>query len=188
MNLNAESFTPNPVSSDSYFSDSDQKPLEPSYKCKIKTELCKFWQRGEPCHFGDSCAFAHGHDQLKKKVHVTSQYRLTPCHQFHSTSHYCFYGNRCQFAHIHTDFSDWGTKTRYTMLLSENQRVMQQRIEQSAEPDITLFNVALPSKKRLPAFEAIYMPEKKKRGTKKTLKKAEKSTSSPIDHCSNLVC
>merc|ERR1719399_422878 len=179
MNLNAEVFTPSlQLQNSSDLDASDELKAEPSYKCKLKTELCKYWQRGEECIIGDNCAFAHGQHELKKKVHVTSQYRQSHCIQFHSAEQYCFYGERCQFAHIHTDFSDFkGKKSRYTLLLSENQRIMQQRIEQSVEPDVTIFNVALPQKKRLACFEEIYAPEKKKKTAKKASKRSSKQSS-----------
>jgi len=188
MNLAAEEFTPNlamPLSdSEEVISDDQASSFEPSYKCKIKTELCKFWQRGEHCIFGESCAFAHGLEQLKKKVHVTSQYRLSHCHQFHTAPFYCFYGERCQFAHIHTDFSDFkGEKSRYSLLLSENQLIMQQRIEQSVEPDVTIFNVALPGKKRLPVFESIHPSDKKKKPVRRA-----KKTKSNEGSSKQLVC
>lgn len=55
---------------------------EPEYKKKEKTELCKFWARGNICPFEDDCAFAHGDDELQKKTHVAKQYRMTLCKSY----------------------------------------------------------------------------------------------------------
>merc|ERR1712157_481546 len=82
---------------------------------------------------------------------------------FHTAPFFCFYGERCQFAHIKTDFSDFtAEKSRYTMLMHENTQIMKSRIEKAADPDVTVFNAAMPSKARLPIFEEIYSSEKKK--------------------------
>lgn len=77
---------------------------EPSYKKKEKTELCKNWEKGE-CKFGEQCAFAHGTEDLHKKTHVASRYKVTLCKTYHAPPYVCQYGYRCQFAHLARDFS-----------------------------------------------------------------------------------
>jgi hypothetical protein len=136
--------------------DEAQGEFEPAYKQKEKTEICKFWLNGESCKFGDECAFAHGEDELVKKTHVASKYRMTLCKSYTTGQGYCQYGVRCQFSHIKTDFSDFDNqKTRYQNLLSENAAIMKSRIDQVANPDVSTFNIAMPSKGRLAIFESI---------------------------------
>ena len=123
---------------------------EPAYKKKEKTELCKNWERGIECKFGDQCAFAHGYDDLQKKTHVASRYKVTLCKSYHSAPYYCQYGSRCQFAHLARDFNNSDNQNRH--LLSENARIMMDRINGVADPDINIFNVAKPDKPRLAVF------------------------------------
>jgi len=68
------------------------------YRLKYKTELCKQWEMTKACKFGTECAFAHGHDELRKKVGMPSKYRTIKCKSFHNNG-YCVYGSRCQFQH-----------------------------------------------------------------------------------------
>lgn len=44
--------------------------------------------------------------------------------------------------------------------MEENTRIMKERIDSVAEPEIGTFNIAMPSKRRLAVFERI-CPEKK---------------------------
>ena len=53
--------------------------MSKDYKLKIKTELCKRWMENKECPYGDSCAFAHGEEELKKKKHVPSRYKTKLC-------------------------------------------------------------------------------------------------------------
>ena len=208
MNVNAQEFTPMPVSQTqptSYMekleesvqynyedlSDEDEEDCNDhvrtdDYRVKIKTELCKFWKRGEQCPFIGKCAFAHGKEELKKKVHVTQHYRQTLCHSYHKPGYYCLYGERCQFAHLKYDFSDFHQmRTPYQNLLKENTDIMTQRLEQAENPDITLFNVAMTSKPRLQVFQDITVKAKKAKKTDKVAKasykkKQAKCTKNPI--------
>lgn len=62
------------------------------------------------------------------------------------------------------DFSDFDKqRTRYQNLLIENTRIMKDRLDSVAEPEIGTFNIAMPSKRRLAVFEKI-CPEKKCKG------------------------
>ena len=70
---------------------------EEDFKVKFKTELCKKWEQGK-CEYGEKCAFAHGEDELRAKVHLSTNYKTKKCKQFHEKG-YCMYGRRCQFLH-----------------------------------------------------------------------------------------
>ena len=67
------------------------------FKVKWKTEMCHYWEMNGCCKFGDSCAFAHGLDELNKRK-MSNNYKTKPCKQFFELG-YCSYGVRCQFSH-----------------------------------------------------------------------------------------
>ena len=67
------------------------------FKNKWKTEMCHYWEMYGFCKFGDSCAFAHGPEELNKRK-MSSNYKTKPCKQFFELG-YCSYGVRCQFSH-----------------------------------------------------------------------------------------
>ena len=67
------------------------------FKSKWKTEICHYWEMYGYCKYGDSCAFAHGTDELNKRK-MSSNYKTKPCKQFFELG-YCSYGIRCQFSH-----------------------------------------------------------------------------------------
>ena len=67
------------------------------FKSKWKTEMCHYWEMYGFCKYGDSCAFAHGTDELNKRK-MSSNYKTKPCKQFFELG-YCTYGVRCQFSH-----------------------------------------------------------------------------------------
>lgn len=68
------------------------------YAMKRKTELCKTYSLGLVCPYGNTCSFAHGVHELKKKTCVPSKYKTNKCREFHKTG-YCRFGPRCQFLH-----------------------------------------------------------------------------------------
>ena len=74
------------------------KSTAADFKVKYKTELCKYYEINGYCKYGDSCAYAHGIENLRSKVTNTTYYRTKKCLQFFENG-YCPYGNRCQFAH-----------------------------------------------------------------------------------------
>ena len=132
------------------------------------------------CKYGDSCSFAHGEHELQKKTHVASKYRMSMCTDYEKGC--CMRGSRCPFLHSAIDCSDFDEqRTRFQNLLAENARIMTERIEKAADPEISVFNVAYSSRNRLSVFAEI-VPENslknrtKKRGQKhraaKQLKKA----------------
>jgi len=71
---------------------------EVSFKAKYKTEICKFWELNKTCKFGDSCAFAHGNNEMRQKIIYSSSYKTKKCKQFFDFG-FCLYGSRCQFLH-----------------------------------------------------------------------------------------
>lgn len=76
---------------------SKRQPREADFRVKYKTEICRNWELGT-CEFGESCAFAHGYEELRNKSNMGSNYKTKKCKQFHELG-YCIYGNRCQFRH-----------------------------------------------------------------------------------------
>lgn len=60
--------------------------------------MCKVYQLGFHCPYGDKCSFAHGEGELHRKNYVSERYKTIRCTQFHKKS-YCQYGWRCQFIH-----------------------------------------------------------------------------------------
>ena len=74
------------------------KSTAEDFKIKYKTELCKYYEINGYCKYGDSCAYAHGKENLRSKITNTTAYRTKNCVQFFQNG-YCPYGNRCQFAH-----------------------------------------------------------------------------------------
>ena len=67
------------------------------FRTKWKTEICHYWEMYGFCKYGDSCAFAHGYDELNKRK-MSNNYKTKPCKQFFELG-YCTYGIRCQFSH-----------------------------------------------------------------------------------------
>lgn len=180
MNLTAAEFKPIFGSGCTANHEHGPEEFEPTFKIKTKTELCKFWLHDGMCQYGYDCAFAHGVHELQKKQHVTSQYRMNHCQAFNTAPNFCQYGSRCTYAHVKTDFSDFksGEVSRYTMLMHENTTIMASRINKAAEPDVTVFNVAMPNKTRLPIFEEIHDSQKvsrKKRRARKTRRGSERT-------------
>jgi len=72
------------------------------FRNKFKTEICHNWEMEGECKYGDSCAFAHGESELKKK-NWGFNYKTKACKQFFEQG-YCSYGGRCQFSHKKEDY------------------------------------------------------------------------------------
>lgn len=56
-------------------------------------------------------------------------------------------------------------------MLDENAKIMKSRIDQVAEPDVSTFNIAMPSKRRLAVFDQ-YCPTDTNTHSKKDSKKS----------------
>ena len=95
------------------------KSTAADFKIKYKTELCKYYEINGFCKYGDSCAYAHGKENLRSKITNTTAYRTKKCVQFFQKG-YCPYGNRCQFAHQITSNiinNPYDRKMTYTKML-----------------------------------------------------------------------
>ncbi len=64
----------------------------------ILEKLCKNWLLNNSCFYKDTCSFAHGDKELKRKT-VSGKYKTKLCKSFQERS-YCNYGNRCQYSHV----------------------------------------------------------------------------------------
>ena len=87
------------------------------YKTKWKTEMCHYWEMYGTCKFGDTCAFAHGAEELNKRK-MSSNYKTKPCKQFFELG-CCTYGVRCQFSHKLLKECDEEDKVSYMKILNE---------------------------------------------------------------------
>jgi hypothetical protein len=85
-----------------YYLEKEKNEDYNNFRTKWKTEICRNWEMYGQCKFGDSCAFAHGDSELKKRK-LTFNYKTKPCKQFFELG-YCSYGCRCQFSHKKEDF------------------------------------------------------------------------------------
>ena len=96
----------NPILDNSYYYNEREYTEEyNNFKTKWKTEICRYWEIYGECKYGDSCAFAHGDSELKKRK-MTFNYKTKPCKQFFELG-YCSYGCRCQFSHKKEGSSKW---------------------------------------------------------------------------------
>jgi len=75
-----------------------KKSFENEFKLKYKTEKCKYWELKKECKFGESCAFAHGDEDIRDRIISSTNYKTKKCKQFFDAG-YCPYGSRCQFLH-----------------------------------------------------------------------------------------
>jgi hypothetical protein len=74
------------------------------FKTKInkikKTELCKNWELYGNCYFKDTCSFAHGEGELRRKSNsLNIKYKTRKCVVFKNKM-YCPFGRRCQYIHV----------------------------------------------------------------------------------------
>ena len=71
---------------------------EDAYQKNYKTEICKNFEFKGFCHFGDTCCFAHGENELREKNNFNCFYKTKFCKQFFEHD-FCPYGYRCQYLH-----------------------------------------------------------------------------------------
>ena len=132
------------------------KSTAADFKIKYKTELCKYYEINGYCKYGDSCAYAHGKENLRSKITNTTAYRTRNCAQFFQNG-YCPYGNRCQFAHQITSNiinNPYDRKMSYTKILEMISK--QENIENIK---------SLILKNRLPVFKNIVSIKKDAKNT-----------------------
>ena len=141
--------------------------LTKDYKIKKKTELCSTFMSTGSCKYGDNCAFAHGDEELRKKVHVPSMYKTKLCQQFQECG-VCPYGLRCQFIHSTTlgelqkdkasseKECDIKKHVSYKQMLHDNAECIKDRINSSQNPYLNEFNLIYKDMNtRLPIFEKL---------------------------------
>lgn len=74
---------------------------------RYKTELCRQFNEGGSCRYGDKCQFAHGPED-RRSVARHPKYKTSLCRTFHSTG-FCPYGARCHFIHGEIGTTDSGS-------------------------------------------------------------------------------
>ena len=107
-----------------------KSPSEPGFKMKFKTEICKFWSLSGKCEYGDTCSFAHGAQEMKKRVDQPRNYKTKQCKRFHKEL-YCPYGPRCQFLHNEMSSAEKKKLAKATSELSVENMV---KMEAAATP------------------------------------------------------
>lgn len=139
----------------------NRRMMTRDYKIKMKTELCSAWRATGQCKYGENCAFAHGEEEIRKKVHVPSMYKTKLCQQFEETG-YCSYGHRCQFIHTEKpgETRNKDKKVSYLTMLSQNAQCLKERITSSNNPFLNEFNLIYKdNSRRLAVFESLQDPE-----------------------------
>ena len=142
-----------------YYIEKDKSEEYNNFKTKWKTEICRYWEMYGECKFGDSCAFAHGDSELKKRK-LTFNYKTKPCKQFFELG-YCSYGCRCQFSHKKENLK----KEKEKENSSDNEVSYLKIIKEFLSEDNTISH-ELVKRPRLMTFEKI---------TSSTLEESEKS-------------
>merc|ERR1712032_979236 len=120
--------------------------MENGWKRKVKTELCRFWLKGQQCENilkEQGCGFAHGQEELQKKKTLSRQYLTSVCKNFMDHPSKCTYGTRCIFQHPTHD-------------VRERQSYTAMRLFQEIEgADVFYINTYAASTPRLSAFKNI---------------------------------
>ena len=104
--------------------------VKKSVPIKYKTEIWRNWENEGFCRFGDECIFAHGSQELNRKVTVASNYKTKICKQFTEHPFYCPYGEKWQFLHLPYNPSDLSSiKTvKYSTILAETLKYIDTKI------------------------------------------------------------
>jgi len=75
-----------------------RKRIQQKNKSLHKTELCTHWMLTSTCNFKGKCYFAHGIDELRKRVRL-SNYKTKPCVDCPRQKGRCSFGLRCNYCH-----------------------------------------------------------------------------------------
>ena len=138
------------------------------FKTKWKTEMCHYWEMYGTCKYGNTCAFAHGAEELNKRK-MSSNYKTKPCKQFFEIG-YCTYGIRCQFSHKIKEEKeiDKENQISYVKILKEfndqNNLISHEIIKRprlNTFEDITKSGKEIKEKNRLALYEDILELKKK---------------------------
>ena len=117
---------------------------------KYRTELCKNWILTGQCKFGNRCIFAHGEEELRKKMHLTENFKSRLCQVFHKKG-YCAYGTRCQFLHTHINV-DRKYQKSYVNLIRTNINYVNKVIKETQNNEELLKYINIHPRHRLPIF------------------------------------
>jgi len=132
-------------------------------KSKKKTKLCKNFEIYGTCKYGNMCNYAHGEEELFKKV-TPNNFMTKLCTSFQDNG-VCMYGKKCQFLH---SIYDLKTELTYSQSLCEGARLTNQRnceIHPESNAECLWANLksgdgcGAPKKARLQCFEQIYTKE-----------------------------
>jgi len=75
-----------------------RKRIQKKNKTLHKTELCTHWMLTSTCNYKGKCYFAHGLDELRKRVRL-SNFKTKPCVDCPPKGRRCFFGARCNYCH-----------------------------------------------------------------------------------------
>jgi len=75
-----------------------RKKIQQKNKSLHKTELCTHWMLTSTCTFDEKCYFAHGIEELKKRVRV-GNFKTQPCVDCPREKSNCMFGSRCNYCH-----------------------------------------------------------------------------------------
>jgi len=70
----------------------------PAAPGRVKTVICKKYDKPEGCPYGERCTFAHGQHELGTQSKSNPMYKTVLCEQF-KEAEYCERGPQCNFAH-----------------------------------------------------------------------------------------
>lgn len=75
-----------------------RKRIQQKNKSLHKTELCTNWMLTSTCTFKGKCYFAHGIDELRKRVRLCN-FKTKPCVDCPPQKGRCSFGSRCNYCH-----------------------------------------------------------------------------------------
>jgi len=75
-----------------------RKRIQKKNKALHKTELCTYWMLTSTCNYKGKCYFAHGLDELRKRVRL-SNFKTKPCVDCPPKGRRCLFGARCNYCH-----------------------------------------------------------------------------------------
>jgi len=75
-----------------------RKRIQKKNKSLHKTELCTHWMLTSTCNYKGKCYFAHGLDELRKRVRL-SNFKTKPCVDCPPLDRRCLFGARCNYCH-----------------------------------------------------------------------------------------
>jgi len=75
-----------------------RKKVKKKNKSLHKTELCAHWTSTSSCKFEGKCYFAHGIEELRKRVRMAN-FKTYPCVDCPLERSRCMFGLRCNYCH-----------------------------------------------------------------------------------------